>query len=124
MLVHKFGRKPQQNLQLLTVTWKPDLSVTHKPRKKDLRTWEIFCQEEILIKPSENKAIQLKFGVGMSAGMLITSLSYTLKLMLCSIQNETTFESVSDVIISLQNNSRKEVILSAGQQLCFIHYVS
>jgi len=98
------------------------MEVEFKPKKRDHQTWKIFCQQEIRLQPKETKQIKLQFGVEMSSGALITSLDNALKAQHCSLQSETTIDSVDDVIISVQNNSSKEVLLAAGQPLCLIHY--
>lgn len=123
MLVHKFGKKPRfQNEQPLTIEWKPATDVNYKPEKKTPRTWEIFCQERIVIKPNETKNISLGFGVELSEGTVLVSLKHELKLQRCSIKNDTVLESVKDIVISIQSNSKQAVVILPGQELCFIHY--
>ncbi len=124
MPIHKFGRKPiNSNPQLLTIQWRPHNDIQYKPKKLSLHTWEIFCQELLTIKPNEIKTVYLSFGVQMSEGIAFISLKHQLKLKRCSIQNETVFESVDNILISIQNNSTQDVVISPGQGLCYIHYL-
>ena len=126
MPIHKFVRKPVSRKtpqHLLTVQWKPK-GVMYKPEKQTPRSWKMFCQEQISIQPKETKLISLSFGVEMSEGMVFVSLKHDLKQQHCSIHNETILESLSDILITLQNNSEKDITISQGQELCIIHYIN
>lgn len=124
MLIHKFGIKPfRTEKRLLTIMWKPDQNIKYKPKKKSLKTWEIYCQQELCLKPKETKIIQLHFGIEMSEGVVFISLQQELKTKDISIHNGTVLESVDNICISLYNNSVKDVNIMPGQLLCFIYYL-
>ena len=124
MLIHKFGTKPTfVRKRLLSVMWKPHKNVQYQPRKKSFKIWEIPCQEELQLLPKETKNIRLHFGVEICDGMVFISLKQDLKLQNISILNETIFESVDDIFVSLHNSSSQKVSLLPGQVICFISYI-
>ena len=124
MPVHKFGRKPlPTSRQPRTVEWKPMSTVYFKPEKQTPRTWKIFCQELLTLKPKEPKTITLGFGANMSEGMILVSLKHDLKLQRCSIHNETLLESVNDIVITIQNNSAKEVVVKPVDRNCVSYII-
>ena len=55
--------------------------------------------------------------------MIFTSLKQELKQQGCSLQNETICESVSDIIMTIQNNSDADVIITENTSFCFVHYI-
>ena len=94
--MHKFGRKP--------------LPTSRQPQTP--RTWKIFCQVLLTLKPNEPKTISLGFGA-MSEGMILVSLKHDLKLQRCSIHNETLLESLNDIVITIQNNYPRSGVWSS-----------
>ena len=78
----------------------------------------------IKIKPNETKLFKLAFGIEMSDGVVFVSLKQQLGYQRCIIKNETICESVSDIVIGIQNISNKEVVIVPGQELCFLHYLN
>ena len=127
MPVHKFGRKPErlnQRRQPLSIHWSPKMDVDHLPIKVTPVTWEINAQEDLKITRNGVKTVMLGFGFIMSRGMILTSLKQELKYKKCSLQNEVILDSeVNDIIITIQNNSNKDVTIEKGSPLCFVHYM-
>ena len=125
MPVHKFIRHGNNSHQipLKTVEWKP-LPIRCPPEKRSPFSWVIFTQEKLTIQSKGAKSLCLGLGVEMSRGMVLVSLKQDLRLQHCSVQNEILFESVKDIVITVQNNSSKEVVLSPGQELCFVQYLN
>ena len=123
MPIHKFIRVSQKPIVLPIVQWKPK-DVTYKPEKLTPQTWKVFCQKQMNILPRQTTLISLSFGVEMSEGMILISLKHDLKEQHCSVHNETILESLPDILITLQNNSEKMVIISPGQELCFLHFIN
>ena len=104
------------------VWWKPG-EVTHRPQKLDPVTWKVFCEENIRILPGESELIALSFGVEMSEGATMVSLTEKLKRLKCGIQNEVVLENSSDITIIIQNHSIETVSVSSGEELCLLRYV-
>ena len=52
MNIHKFNAKPKTSPPKM-IHWCP----LREARKVNLRTWEIFCQEDIKLEPKEAKQI-------------------------------------------------------------------
>ena len=73
MNIHKFNAKPN------TI---PPKKIHKRPlreaRKVNPMTWEIFCKEDIKLKPKEAKQIQLGIGFMMSEGVVLTGLANSL----------------------------------------------
>ena len=59
----------------------------------------------------------------MTRGMIFTWFKQEVKQQGCSLLNEVIIESVSDIIITIQNNSDVDVIITENTSLCFVHYV-
>ena len=123
MSIHKFIRKPifEKKTQPPTVYWKPHADLRYKPKKILPRTWLIYVQEKINIKPQKTKPIKLKFGVEFSTGIVMMFLENRLKES-ASILEQNLFTGMDDILIFIQNNSDKELSLSEGQELCYVHY--
>jgi dUTPase len=120
MNVNKFGTKPERILthnKQPIVFWPKD--VKYSPTEY-FSTWNVFAQEKLVIPPEETKAVSLRIGVHMTAGVVLISLKQKIKLMRCSILNETVLESVNDILILLQNHSKETVTINEGAPLCII----
>ena len=94
MNIHKFNTKPKTNLPK-TIHWYPLRELKYPPKKINLITWEIFSQEEIKLNPKETKQFQLGLGFIMSQGVVISSLTNSLKNKMCSLQNEVNLENLT-----------------------------
>ena len=122
--VHKFIRHRRERLprNINHIEWKPSPSLKYPPEKMTPATWLVYCQEKLTIKPQSTKTISLGLGVEMSSGSVIASLKQNLRLLNCSLQNGTLVESVSDIVITVQNNSSADLVIVPGQELCYVHY--
>ena len=87
MNIHKFNAKAK-TIPPKTIHWCP----LQEARKVNLRTWEIFCQEDIKLEPKEAKQILLGLGFMMSEGVVLVKLANSLKFKRCSSQNEVSLE--------------------------------
>ena len=104
------------------VWWKPG-EVTHNPIKIDPMTWKILCQDNIQILPGAIVTIALSFGVEMSEGVTLVSLTQELIKKKCIIHNGIIIENTPDIIIMIQNNSTEVLDILPGQELCLLRYV-
>ena len=104
MNIHKFNTKPKTNLPK-TIHWRPLRELKYPPKKINLIIWEIFSQEEIKLNPKETKQFQLGLGFIMSQGVVLSSLTNSLKNKMCSLRNEVNLEDSEDIVIAITNNS-------------------
>jgi hypothetical protein len=86
--------------------------------------WKIFAQEDISVQSHNVASLELKFGVEMSFGVIIVSLTQQLKRMKLSIQNESVVETADDIVITIQNNSNSDIMIKAGDALCCLTYIN
>ena len=121
MNIHKFNTKPKTNLPK-TIHWRPLRELKYPPKKINLITWEIFSQEEIKLNPKETKQFQLGIGFIMSQGVVLSSLTNSLKNKMCSLQNEVNLEDSEDIVIAIANNSNQIVHIHESGLLCRVCY--
>ena len=121
MNIHKFNTKPK-TISSKTIHWRPLREVKYPALKVNSITWEIFSQEDIKLNPKEVKQIQLGLGFIMSEGVILASLSNSLKFKRCSSQNEVSLEDTEDIVITLTNNSNEVVNIQASELLCRLCY--
>ena len=121
MNIHKFNTKPKTNLPK-TIHWRPLRELKYPPKKINLITWEIFSQEEIKFNPKETKQFQLGLGFIMSQGVVLSSLTNSLKNKMCSLQNEVNLEDSEDIVIAITNNSNQIVNIHEAGFLCRVCY--
>lgn len=127
MPVHKFIRKPQPSRPRSlprTILWHPAEEVAHPARRVNSNLWEVFIQQDINIPSQGLKTFTLQFGIKLTLGVVLVSLSQQLKNLKCSIQNETIAENTDDIVITIQNNSSEEVPIKAGESLCYLIYIT
>ena len=122
--MHKFGsfRKRSTTLTPL-LRWIVPTNVNHRPVKVSSRTWQVFCQESFVIAPKSTKTVQLPIGAELSDGVILTSLAQDLKVKRCSLQNELTLSSVNNVVVTVQNNSDREVSFLEVTSMCLVSYM-
>ena len=109
MNIHKFNLKPK-TIPPKTIQWRPLREVKYPAQKVNLMTLEIFTQQEMKLNPKEVKQIRLGLGFIMSQGVVLTTLANSLKYKWCSLQNEVNLEDVEDIVITLTNNSKSEIV--------------
>ena len=74
MNIHKFNVKPIFNPPK-TIKWLISDDIRQYVKKVNTNTWEIYSQENIILKPKEVKFIMLGVGFMMSERVVLTSLS-------------------------------------------------
>ena len=121
MNIHKFNTKPK-TIPPKTSQWLPLREAKYPARKVNSMTWEIFSQEDIKLNPMKVKQIQLGVGFIMSEGVVLASLSNSLKFKRCSSQNEVSLEDAEDIVITLTSNSNEVVNIEASELLCRVCY--
>ena len=103
--------------------WIVPTNLDHRPVKISSKTWRVFCQESFVIAPKTTKTVKLPIGVELSDGVILTSLAQDLKVKRCSLQNELTLSSVNNVVVTIQNNSDREVSILEGTPMCLVSYM-
>jgi hypothetical protein len=126
MPVHKFIHKYPQppSTPPVAVLWYPAEDVKYPAERDHTLKWKIFAQEDIIVQSHNVASIELKFGVEMSFGVIIVSLTQQLKRVKLSIQNESVVETADDIVISIQNNSNNDITIKAGDALCYLTYIN
>ena len=71
MNIHKFNVKPIYTPPK-TIKWLVPDNIRQYVRKVNTTTWEVFSQEDIILKPKEVKFIMLGIGFIMSEGVVLT----------------------------------------------------
>ena len=108
MNIHKFNVKPIYN-QTKTIKWLvPDL-IKQYVRKININTWEVFSQEDIILKPKEVKFIMLGIGFMISEGVVLASLSESLTKKRISLQNGVYLTDTLNMIVVLTNNTNEPI---------------
>ena len=121
MNIHKFGVKPKYILSK-TIKWTPLQNLKYPPEKINSTTWKIFSQKNIELKPKEVKQVTIGLGFMISEGVVLISLSNSLKEKFCSLQNEVNIENTNDIITSISNNHKQTVKINENELLCFVTY--
>ena len=121
MNIHKFNVKPIYK-STKTIKWIIPDDIRQYVKKVNSNTWEIFSQENILLKPKEVKHLFLGMGSMMSEGVVLTSLSNSLSKKRCSIQNEVNLEDTVNIITVITNNSKEIVNIRENDILFLVCY--
>ena len=122
MNIHKFNVKPQGYPPTKTIKWMvPDI-IKQYVRRVNITTWEVFSQEDIILKPKEVKFIMLGIGYMMSEGVVLASLSETLIKKRISLQNGVYLSDTLNMIIVLTNNSTDPIQIPKLTMLCLVCY--
>ena len=121
MNIHKFNVKPRIS-PTKTIKWLIPNETRQYVKKVNITTWEIFSQEDIILKPKEVKFIMLGIGFVMSEGVVLTSLSDSLTKKRISLQNGVYLTNTLNMIIVLTNNSTENIKIPKLSTLCFVCY--
>ena len=122
MNIHKFNVKPQGYPPTKTIKWMvPDI-IKQYVRRVNITTWEVFSQEDIILKPKEVKFIMLGIGYMMSEGVVLASLSESLIKKRISLQNGVYLSDTLNMIIVLTNNSTDPIRIPKLTMLCLVCY--
>ena len=114
MNIHKFNVKPKHKPHK-TIKWLIPQDVKHSVEKINTNTWNIFCQENIILQPNEIKQLILGVGFMMSDGVVFVSLANSF-----SIQNEVNLEDTINIINTISNNSKETINIQENELLCFV----
>ena len=121
MNIHKFNVKPIYN-PTKTIKWLVPDNIRQYVRKVNTTTWEIYSQEDIILKPKEVKFIMLGIGFIMSEGVVLTSLSDSLTKKRISLQNGVSLSGTLNMITVLTNNTTENIKIPKLSMLCFVCY--
>ena len=121
MNIHKFNVKPIYN-PTKTIKWLIPNNIRQYFKKVNITTWEVFSQEDIILKPKEVKFIMLGIGYIMSQGVVLASLSESLIKKRISLQNGVYLSDTLNMIIVLTNNSTDTIRIPKLTMLCLVCY--
>ena len=121
MNIHKFNVKPIYN-PTKTIKWLIPNNIRQYFKKVNITTWEVYSQEDIILKPKEVKFIMLGIGFIMSQGVVLASLSDSLTKKRISLQNGVYLSDTLNMIIVLTNNSNENIRIPKLTMLCLVCY--
>ena len=121
MNIHKFNVKPIYK-PTKTIKWLIPDETRQYVKKVNGDTWEIYSQEDIILKPKEIKFIMLGIGFMISEGVVLTSLTNSLIKKRISLQNGVNLSDTLNMITVLTNNSTENIRIPKLTTLCFVCY--
>ena len=121
MNIHKFNVKPI-NYVAKTIKWIIPEQLRQYFKKVNGNTWEVYAQNDILLKPKEVKYIMLGLGFYMSEGVVLSSLNDKLTLKRVSLQNGIYLNDTLNMVIVLTNNSTENILIPKLTSLCLVCY--
>ena len=121
MNIHKFNVKPI-NYPAKTIKWIIPEQLRQYFKKVNGNTWEVYAQNDILLKPKEVKFIMLGIGFMMSEGVVLSSLNDKLTLKRVSLQNGIYLSDTLNMIIVLTNNSSENILIPKLTMLNLVSY--
>ena len=121
MNIHKFNVKPI-NYAAKTIKWIIPEQLRQYFKKVNGNTWEVYAQNDILLKPKEVKYIMLGLGFYMSEGVVLSSLNDELTIKRISLQNGVYLNDTHNMIIVLTNNSNENILIPKLTMLCLVCY--
>ena len=121
MNIHKFNVKPI-DYPAKTIKWMIPDQLRQYFKKVNGNTWEVYAQNDILLKPKEVKYIMLGLGFYMSEGVVLSSLNDKLTLKRVSLQNGIYLKDTLNMVIVLTNNSNENILIPKLTMLCLVCY--
>ena len=121
MNIHKFNIKPIY-YPTKTIKWLIPDPIRRFFKKVNTTTWEVFAQNDLILKPKEAKFIMLGIGFMMSEGVVLTSLNDNLTKKRISLQNGIYLNDTLNMIIVLTNNSSENIQIQKLTSLCLVCY--
>ena len=121
MNIHKFNVKPI-DYPAKTIKWMIPNQLRQYFKKVNGNTWEVYAQNDILLKPKEVKYIMLGLGFYMSEGVVLSSLNDKLTLKRVSLQNGIYLKDTLNMVIVLTNNSNENILLPKLTMLNLVSY--
>ena len=121
MNIHKFNVKPI-NYAAKNIKWIIPEQLRQYFKKVNGNTWEVYAQNDILLKPKEAKYIMLGLGFYMSEGVVLSSLNDELTIKRVSLQNGVYLKDTQNMIIVLTNNSSENIQIPKLTMLNLVSY--
>ena len=121
MNIHKFNVKPIY-YPTKTIKWMIPDNIRRFFKKVNTNTWEVYSQNDLILKPKEVKFILLGLGFMMSEGVVLTSLKDSLTKKRISLQNGVYLNDTLNMIIVLTNNSSENIQIPKLTSLCLVCY--
>ena len=121
MNIHKFNVKPI-DYAAKTIKWLIPEQLRQYFKKVNGNTWEVYAQNDILLKPKEVKYIMLGLGFYMSEGVVLSSLNDKLTLKRVSLQNGIYLSDTLNMVIVLTNNSNENILIPKLTMLNLVSY--
>ena len=121
MNIHKFNVKPIY-YPAKTIKWIIPEQLRQYFKKVNGNTWEVYAQNDILLKPKEVKFIMLGLGFYMNEGVVLSSLNDKLTLKRVSLQNGVYLNDTHNMIIVLTNNSTENILIPKLTMLNLVSY--
>ena len=121
MNIHKFNVKPI-DYPAKTIKWMIPNQLRQYFKKVNGNTWEVYAQNDLILKPKEPKFLMLLMGFKMCGGFVLTSLNDQLTLKRVSLQNGIYLTDTQNMIIVLTNNSSENIIIPRLTMLCLVCY--
>ena len=121
MNIHKFNVKPI-NYPTKTIKWIVPNDIRQYLKKVNGTTWEVYAQNDLMLKPKEVKFILLGIGFYMSEGVVLSSLTEELTIKRISLQNGVYLSDTLNMIIVLTNNSNENILIPKLTMLCLVCY--
>ena len=121
MNIHKFNVEPI-NYPAKTIKWIIPEQLRQYFKKVNGNTWEVYAQNDILLKPKEVKYIMLGLGFYMSEGVVLSSLNNVLTLKRVSLQNGIYLSDTLNMVIVLTNNSNENILIPKLTVLNLVSY--
>ena len=121
MNIHKFNVKPIY-YPTKTIKWIIPDNIRRFFKKVNTNTWEVYSQNDLILKPKEVKFILLGLGFMMNEGVVLTSLNDALTIKRISLQNGVYLTDTLNMIIVLTNNSSENIQIPKLTMLCLVCY--
>ena len=121
MNIHKFNVKPIY-YPTKTIKWIVPNDIRQYLKKVNGTTWEVYAQNDLMLKPKEVKFILLGIGFMMSEGVVLSSLTEELTIKRISLQNGVYLNDTLNMIIVLTNNSNENILIPKLTMLCLVCY--
>ena len=121
MNIHKFNVKPI-DYPAKTIKWLIPEQLRQYFKKVNGNTWEVYAQNDILLKPKEVKYIMLGLGFILSEGVVLSSLNDELTIKRVSLQNGIYLSDTLNMIIVLTNNSNENIQIPKLTMLNLVSY--
>ena len=121
MNIHKFNIKPIY-YPTKTIKWLIPDNIRRFFKKVNTTTWEVYSQNDLILKPKEVKFIMLGIGFMISEGVVLSSLNESLTIKRISLQNGVYLNDTLNMIVVLTNNTSEPIRIPNLTPLCLVCY--